>query len=77
MSSASPRLGPQHFAYLRTWVEGVDQAHAARRYLDLAQGHALANLHAQVVDQLRALARRRGDTIRMRPLERSTLSVLR
>jgi hypothetical protein len=62
--SAAARLGPQHFAYLRAWVEGVDQAEAARRYLDLAHGHALANLHAQVVDQLRALAlaRRRGDT---------------
>lgn len=62
MSASSPRLGPQYFAYLRAWVEGVDQAEAARRYLDLAHGHALANLHAQVVDQLRALARRRGDT---------------
>jgi len=56
------RLAPQHFAYLRAWVEGVDQAEAARRYLGMAHGHALANLHHQVVDQLRALARRRGDT---------------
>ncbi len=58
----SARLEPRHFAYLRAWVEGVDQAEAARRYLNLAHGHALASLHHQVVDQLRALARRRGDT---------------
>ena len=62
MSPALARLAPQHFAYLRAWVEGVDQAEAARRYLDLEHGHALVSLHRQVVDQLRALARRRGDT---------------
>lgn len=56
------RLGPHHFAYLRSLAEGLDREEAARRYLGLAHGHELVTLHRQLVDQLRALARRGGDS---------------
>ncbi|HSW26843.1 MAG TPA: phage integrase family protein, partial [Burkholderiaceae bacterium] len=55
------RLSRAHFAYLRAFVQGADQAAAARVYLGLDHGHQLRTLHAQVVAQLRALARRAGD----------------
>jgi integrase len=56
------RLGPHHFAYLRAWVEGLPREDAARRYLGLEHGHQLLTLHRQVIDELRATARRRGDS---------------
>lgn len=56
------RLGPHHFAYLRSVAEGLPREDAARRYLGLAHGHELVTLHRQLVDQLRALARRAGDS---------------
>ncbi len=56
------RLGPHHFAYLRSLAEGLDREEAARRYLGMAHGHELVTLHRQLVDQLRALARRAGDS---------------
>ncbi|UDF37878.1 UNVERIFIED_ORG: hypothetical protein LHJ69_23890 (plasmid) [Shinella sp. XGS7] len=56
------RLGPHHFAYLRSLAEGLDREDAARRYLGMAHGHELVTLHRQLVDQLRALARRAGDS---------------
>jgi integrase len=55
-------LALPHFAYLRAWVEGVSREEAARRYLGLEHGHALVTLHRQIVDGLRAIARRRGDS---------------
>lgn len=56
------RLSPSHFAYLRAWVEGLDRADAARRYLGLDHGHQLRALHGRVVAELRALARRASDS---------------
>lgn len=56
------RLGAHHFAYLRSVAEGLPREDAARRYLGLAHGHELVTLHRQLVDQLRALARRAGDS---------------
>ncbi|WP_304607944.1 phage integrase family protein, partial [Ideonella sp. B508-1] len=43
-------------------AEGLPREDAARRYLGLAHGHELVTLHRQLVDQLRALARRAGDS---------------
>jgi integrase/chorismate mutase len=56
------RLGPHHFAFLRALAEGLDAADAARRYLGMDHGHELVTLQRQLVDQLRALARRNGDS---------------
>ena len=56
------RLGAHHFAYLRAWVEGLPREDAAKRYLGLEHGHQLVTLHRRVVDDLRALARRLGDS---------------
>ncbi|MCK9687354.1 tyrosine-type recombinase/integrase [Scleromatobacter humisilvae] len=61
-STYRARLGPHHFAYLRAWTEGLPRDDAARRYLGLEHGHQLVTLHRQVVDELRALARRRHDS---------------
>ncbi len=55
------RLGPHHFAYLRALAEGIDSDTAARLYLGLEHGHQLRTLHRDLVEQLRALARRAGD----------------
>lgn len=58
------QIGAHHLAYLRALAEGVTPQHAATRYLghDLADGaRALRKLHHSTVDQVRALARRRGD----------------
>ncbi|WKB50550.1 tyrosine-type recombinase/integrase [Eleftheria terrae] len=55
------RLAAHHFAYLRAWVEGVPLVDAARRYLGLEHGHQAVTIHRLVIDELRALARRRGD----------------
>lgn len=59
--AAPARLSPAHFAYLRAWIEGLDRADAARRYLGLDHGHQLRALHQRAVAELRALARRAGD----------------
>lgn len=56
------RLGAHHFAYLRAWVEGLPREDAAKRYLGLEHGHQLVTVHRHVVDDLRALARRRHDS---------------
>jgi hypothetical protein len=56
------RLGPHHFAYLRSVAEGLPREDAARRYLGMIHGHELVTLHRQLVDHLRALARRAGDS---------------
>ena len=56
------RLGPHHFAYLRSVAEGLPREDAARRYLGMIHGHELVTLHRQLVDQLRSLARRAGDS---------------
>lgn len=62
MTAWTRRLGPHHFAYLRSLAEGLDREDAARRYLGMAHGHELVTLHRQLIDQLRALARRAGDS---------------
>lgn len=59
---ASARLGAPHFAYLRAVAEGVPVLRAAQQYLAIDHGGEARNAHARVVDQARAIARRRGDT---------------
>jgi len=56
------RLGPHHFAHLRATAEGIDLVHSARRYLGIEHGLEATTAHRQAVDQVRALARRRGDS---------------
>ena len=56
------RLGPHHFAYLRAIAEGLDRTDCARRYLGIEHGHEAVTAHRLVVDQVRAAARRRGET---------------
>lgn len=55
------RLGPHHFAHLRAVAEGLPVADAARRYLVIEHGAQIRAAHDLVVDQVRAIARRRGD----------------
>lgn len=55
------RLGPHHFAHLRATAEGIDLVQSARRYLGIEHGLEATTAHRQAVDQVRALARRRGD----------------
>lgn len=56
------RLGPHHFAHLRATAEGIDLVQSARRYLGIEHGLEATTAHRQAVDQVRALARRRGDS---------------
>lgn len=56
------RLGPHHFAHLRATAEGIEVVESARRYLGIAHGNEATTAHWQTVDQVRAIARRRGDT---------------
>ena len=56
------RLGPHHFAYLRAIAEGLERTDCARRYLGIEHGHEAVTAHRLVVDQVRAAARRRGET---------------
>ena len=55
------RLGPHHFAHLRATAEGLDLVESARRYLGIEHGNEAQAAHRQVVDQVRAIGRRRGD----------------
>lgn len=57
-----PRLGAHHFAYLRAIAEGLSVVDAARRYLAIDRAAEATAAHRAVVDRVRALARRRGDT---------------
>lgn len=60
--TSSLRLGAHHFAYLRALAEGVSVAEAARRYLAIETSREAARQHASLTEQVRALARRRGDS---------------
>lgn len=63
MTSTYPqRLGAHHFAHLRAVAEGLSIQDAAQRYLGVEHGNAAMAAHRAVVDQLRASARRRGDS---------------
>lgn len=62
LASEPPRLGTPHFAYLRAVAEGVPIADAATRYLAVDHAAAALSAHRVVVDQVRAIARRRGDS---------------
>ena len=55
------RLGPHHFAYLRAVAEGLDIAGCAMRYLGVENGHERRAAHTQLVDTVRAIARRAGE----------------
>lgn len=56
------RLGPHHFAHLRAVAEGIDLNESALRYLGIEHGNETITAHRQTVDQVRAIARRRGDS---------------
>lgn len=56
------QIGRQAFAYLRAISEGLALVEAARRYLAIEHGAAAITAHRAVVDQVRAIARRRGDS---------------
>lgn len=58
--SVCPRIGQHHFAHLRAVAEGVPVQESAFRYLGIDHGHQAVTAHRQVVDHLRALARRQG-----------------
>jgi len=55
------RLGPHHFAYLRAIAEGLDAGPSAQRYLGVLHGHERRSAHHQLVDAVRAVARRSGE----------------
>jgi site-specific recombinase XerD len=55
------RLGLHHFAHLRAFSEGLDVQASAKRYLGIEHGHEAKTAHAQTVDAVRMVARRRGD----------------
>lgn len=56
------RLGPHHFAYLRAVAQGIALDDCARRYLPISHGHEVITAHRQVVDAVRAVARRHGES---------------
>jgi site-specific recombinase XerD len=55
------RLGLHHFAHLRAFSEGLDVQASAKRYLGIEHGHEAKTAHAQTVDAVRMVARRRGE----------------
>ncbi len=56
------RLGRHHFAHLRSTAEGIALQDSAKRYLGVEHGHAAKTAHRQVVDRVRALARRQASS---------------
>jgi hypothetical protein len=54
-------LDKRHFACLRAMVEGVPPAAALQRYLDVQEVRHVRARHQQLIDQVAALAKRRGD----------------
>lgn len=56
------RIGAPHFAYLRAIAEGFPVLRAAQLFLAIDHGAEARSAHARVVDQVRAIARRRGDS---------------
>ena len=61
MSTLLRRLGLPHFAHLRAVVEGVAPDDAAERYLAADTRQTARAAHAQVLQLLSAVVRRRGD----------------
>lgn len=55
------RLGRHHFAHLRAVAENVDPMESARLYLSIEHGHECVSAHRQVVDAVRAVARRHNE----------------
>lgn len=55
------RLGPHHFAYLRAIAEGLDTNACAQRFLGVSHGHECRSAHMQLIDTVRAIARRSGE----------------
>jgi len=55
------RLGLHHFAHLRAFCEGLDVQDSAKRYLGIEHGHEAKAAHAQTVDAVQMVARRRGE----------------
>jgi integrase len=62
-AAAEPRrLGAHHFACLRAVAEGLSVAEAVLRYLAVDHALAAPAAYRAVLDQVRAVARRRGDS---------------
>ena len=55
------RLGPHHFAHLRAVAEGLDVHACAERYLGADTKPGAATAHAELVAQLRGVAKRKAD----------------
>lgn len=55
------RLGPHHFAYLRSLAEGLDPLPSAQRYLGIEHGHEARSAHRAVVERVRAIGRRHAE----------------
>ena len=55
------RLGPHHFAYLRAIAESLDANASAQRFLGVTHGHERRSAHHQLIDTVRAIARRCGE----------------
>lgn len=60
-AGSARRLGAHHFAHLRAVADGLPVHESAKRYLGVDHKAAAMSAHHQVIDQLRSLARRRGD----------------
>lgn len=56
------RLGRHHFSHLRAIAEGLDLIESAKRYLGVEHGHEAKTAHQQVVDAVRAVARRHNES---------------
>lgn len=61
-STCERRLGAQHFAHLRAVADGVPVPVAAQRFLGIESRQAAHAAHRALLDRVRALARRRGDS---------------
>lgn len=62
MAANALKLNRSHFAYLRAVAQGIDPAESAKHFLGMEHGHQLKRLHRDLVQQLRALARRDKDS---------------
>ena len=56
------RLGKHHFGHLRAVAEGIDLIQSARLYLGVEHGHQAKTAHQEVVESVRAIARRHNES---------------
>ena len=55
------RLGRHHFAHLRAFAQGVSVTDSAKRYLGLEAGQHGITAHKQLVERIKAVARRKNE----------------